>query len=74
MRRRMALADMTGLYEFGLDYGQWNRWWATEQLKSPQQFLNDRLADRANVAQNIKGRLKQVQESIDTRANDGFSD
>lgn len=67
-----ALLDMTGLYAFGLDYGQWNRWWATEQTKTPQQFLNDRLADRASMAQGIKAQLKLVQESIDKRANDGL--
>jgi HEAT repeat protein len=67
-----ALVEMTGLTEFGRDYGQWNRWWASEEQKTPQQFLNDRLADRANIAQGIKGRLKTLMDSIDRRAKDGL--
>lgn len=67
-----ALVEMTGLTEYGRDYGQWNAWWASEQNKTPEQFLRDRLADRAAVANGIRNRLAAIQKSIDARAVDGL--
>lgn len=60
-----ALADMTGLTEYGRDVGQWDRWWQGQQGKSPEQFLSERRAEREGSARQAVERLKAVATSID---------
>ena len=67
-----ALAEMTGLTEYGRDYGQWNGWWAAQQSKSPQDFLNDRLAVRGSTVEKVKSELKQLADAIDKLVQDGL--
>jgi HEAT repeat protein len=66
-----ALAEMTGLTEYGRDLGQWNRWWTTQQAKSPQEFLNDRLAERAGNVQKVKAELAQLSVAINDFVQNG---
>jgi HEAT repeat protein len=60
-----ALAEMTGLTEYGRDVGQWDRWWQGQQGKSPEQFLSERRAEREGSARQAVERLKAVATSID---------
>jgi HEAT repeat protein len=59
-----ALAEMTGLTEYGRDVGQWNRWWRDQRGKSDQQFLAERRADREGSARQAAERLKAAAEGI----------
>jgi HEAT repeat protein len=65
-----ALGDMTGLTEFGRDVGQWDRWWRGQQNKSPEQFLNERRAEREGSARQAIERLKIAAQSIDRMVED----
>jgi HEAT repeat protein len=65
-----ALADMTGLTEFGRDVGQWERWWRGQQGKTPDQFLAERRAEREGSARQAIERLKIAAQSIDRMVED----
>jgi HEAT repeat protein len=60
-----ALADMTGLTEYGRDVGQWERWWQGQQAKTPEQFLSERRAEREGSARQAVERLKTLSASVD---------
>jgi HEAT repeat protein len=60
-----ALGEMTGLTEYGRDDGHWERWWRSQEGRSPEQFLAERRAEREGSARQAVERLKTVATSID---------
>jgi HEAT repeat protein len=61
-----ALAEMTGENDFGKDLQQWNQWWETMRLKTPDQFRSALLESRARRFKLLKQRNRQLAESTRT--------
>jgi HEAT repeat protein len=60
-----ALAEMTGLSEYGRDVGQWETWWQGQQSKTPEQFLTERRAGRETSARTLRERLALATSRIE---------
>ena len=60
-----ALVEMTGLSQYGRDFGQWNQWWADQRDKSPAQFLDERRAERERRFGQANAALRNLGSGID---------
>jgi HEAT repeat protein len=60
-----ALAQMTGLAEYGRDVGLWNQWWSGERGKSAEQFLNERRAERERRFSQANAGLQGLASGVD---------
>lgn len=66
-----ALAEMTGLTEYGSDVAQWNAWWQRERAKTPEQFRNERRAEREVGFRLVRQEMRQLEKAIADFVFDG---
>jgi HEAT repeat protein len=59
-----ALADMTGLSEYGQNADQWAAWWALNARKSDAEFRSDLLPRRAVRADQTRQRLTDLIDEV----------
>jgi HEAT repeat protein len=58
-----ALADLTG-QNYGLDLARWREWWNRHKHRSPEQWLEMRLAYQTSRAQRLEGDLSRSRAQV----------